>query len=382
MLASYKWLKELCAFEASPDEVRKRFTESGLEVESVKEYGNLPGVVIAEVRGKKPHPNKDKLSLVTLFDGERELEVVCGAPNVPAAGKRVLFARLGAKLPNGMEIAERKLAGVISQGMICSEVELDIGSEGDGIFVVDDDVTAAPGTLVSEALGLHDFVFEIGLTPNRPDCLGHVGLSRELSALLSVQLRLPKIVEPKKLSRVPELPKQTKPVTLFTGAPTEPAIANVPIVVADSVRCPRYATCVVDQVKVQSSPFWLRYRLHVLGLRAISNVVDITNLVLLGGDMNDTPDSTELTPLWHDGFKDVQSHPSYPTDRPGTFDTGTARNKIDYLIMSPVLHGHLEEAGIERRGSYHPNTWVPFDTVRSKADEASDHHLVWADFEL
>lgn len=106
----------------------------------------------------------------------------------------------------------------------------------------------------------------------------------------------------------------------------------------------------------------------------------ITDLVLLGGDLNDTPDSTELAPLWHDGFKDVQSHPSYPTDRPGTFDTGTARNKIDYLIMSPVLHNHLQATGIERRGSYHPNTWVPFDTVRSKADEASDHHLVWADF--
>jgi len=281
MLASYKWLKELCAFEASVDDVRTRFTAAGLEVESVKEYGYLPGVVIAEVRGKKPHPNKDKLSLVTLFDGERELEVVCGAPNVPVAGKRVLFARLGAKLPNGMEIAERKLAGVVSQGMICSEVELDIGSESDGIFIVDDEVDAKPGTLASDALGLRDSVFEIGLTPNRPDCLGHVGLSRELSALLSAPLRLPKVKEPARMSRVPEQPKGTRPVALFTGAAGAPAAASVPIVVADAERCPRYATCVVEDVRVGPSPFWLRYRLHVLGVRAISNVVDITNLVLL-----------------------------------------------------------------------------------------------------
>lgn len=281
MLASYKWLKELCAFEASPEEVRTRFTASGLEVESVKEYGNLPGVVVAEVRGKRPHPNKDKLNLVTLFDGDREVEVVCGAPNVPEAGKRVLFARLGAKLPNGMEIAERKLAGVVSQGMICSEVELDIGSEGDGILVLDDAIVAAPGTQASEALALHDFVFEIGLTPNRPDCLGHVGLARELSALLGASLRLPKIAEPARLSRAPEKTQPMRPVALFNGAPSEPAVPNVPIAVADPQRCPRYAACVVDQVTVAASPFWLRYRLHVLGVRAISNVVDITNLVLL-----------------------------------------------------------------------------------------------------
>lgn len=113
-----------------------------------------------------------------------------------------------------------------------------------------------------------------------------------------------------------------------------------------------------------------------------SAALQITDLVLLGGDLNDTPDSPELAPLWSNGFEDVQAHPSYPTDRPGTFDTGTARNKIDYLIMSPALRGHLKATGIERRGSYHPNTWAPFDTVHAKADEASDHHLVWADFEF
>jgi endonuclease/exonuclease/phosphatase family metal-dependent hydrolase len=106
------------------------------------------------------------------------------------------------------------------------------------------------------------------------------------------------------------------------------------------------------------------------------------SLVLVGGDLNDTPDSAELAPLFADGFVDVQSHPSWPSDRPGTYDTGTAANKIDYLILSPRLRAALAGTGIERRGSYHPLSWEPFDTVKSAADEASDHHLVWADFDL
>lgn len=113
-----------------------------------------------------------------------------------------------------------------------------------------------------------------------------------------------------------------------------------------------------------------------------SRALEISSLVLLGGDLNDTPDSEELAPLWSGGFEDVMEHASYPKDRPGTYDTGTARNKIDYLIMSPSLRAALQTTGIERRGSYHPKTWEPFDTVGSKTEEASDHHLVWADFEF
>ena len=282
MLASYKWLKELCAFDLPPAEIKRRFTDAGLEVERMKEYGKLPNVVVAEVRGKKPHPAKDKLTLVTVFDGQSELEIVCGAPNVPEPKKRVVLAKLGAKLPNGMDIAERALAGVKSQGMLCSEVELDIGSEGDGILVLDDALKAAPGTPISDALDLHDVVFEIGLTPNRPDCLGHVGLARELAALTGAKLKLPRPFEPKKLGKAPELPaKGMRPVALFGGKPADGKSEAVSITVEDSARCPRYAACVVDDVRVAPSPFWLRYRLHVLGLRAISNTVDITNLVLL-----------------------------------------------------------------------------------------------------
>ncbi|MFN2439367.1 MAG: endonuclease/exonuclease/phosphatase family protein [Chitinophagaceae bacterium] len=117
---------------------------------------------------------------------------------------------------------------------------------------------------------------------------------------------------------------------------------------------------------------------HNIALAALNR----SSFVLMGGDMNDTPSSVALASLFKDGFKDVMSHPDYPTDRPGTFNTGLANNKIDYLIMSPVLEDKLLTTGIERRGSYHPNTWEPFDSVTKKSEEASDHHLVWADFDF
>ncbi len=119
-------------------------------------------------------------------------------------------------------------------------------------------------------------------------------------------------------------------------------------------------------------------RAHAIAKDALAQ----TQLVLMAGDLNDTPENPLFASLWQDGFVDVGDHPSYPKDRPGTFGTGSAANKIDYLIMSPKLRAKLTRTGIERRGSYHPNTWVPFDTVKKQADEASDHHLVWADFSL
>ncbi len=117
---------------------------------------------------------------------------------------------------------------------------------------------------------------------------------------------------------------------------------------------------------------------HTIALGALSR----SPFVLLGGDFNDTPNSVALASLFMDGFQDVQSHPNYPTDRPGTYETGLPNNKIDYLIMSPQLRTRLQDTGIERRGSYHPNTWQPFDTVTKTSEEASDHHLVWANFDF
>lgn len=117
---------------------------------------------------------------------------------------------------------------------------------------------------------------------------------------------------------------------------------------------------------------------HAIAVAALSR----SSFVLLGGDLNDTPNSLPLASLFTDGFQDVISHPNYPMDRPGTFQTGLPSYKLDYLIMSPQLRARLQDTGIERRGSYHPNTWEPFDTVTQASEEASDHHLLWANFDF
>jgi len=289
MLVSFRWLQELCPVDADVAEVAHRISLAGLEVEAMDEKGaNLPGVVIAEVRTKRPHPKKDKLTLVTVFDGEDEHEVVCGAPNVPEPGGRILFARSGAVLPNGIEIAPRKVGGIESNGMICSEAELDIGVDADGIFVVDAANLALPGTGAADALDLHDVILDISLTPNRPDCLGHVGIAREIGVLFGIGYRPRKAAGPHRTFAAGSSFRSGEPTTRLTNLwDTEGETADTPelppisVEIADGDRCPRYGAALVSGVKVAPSPFWLRYRLHNLGLRALSNVVDATNLILL-----------------------------------------------------------------------------------------------------
>lgn len=287
MRASYNWLRELSGVDASPAEVRERLTRAGLEVEAADAFGEgLDRVVVGEVRASRRHPERDKISIVTVFDGETEQEVICGAPNVPAPGGRVLFARLGATLPGGMEIAERKIAGVVSRGMICSEVELGIGPGEEGIFVFDAAGAPRPGERIDAALPIRDTVFEVSLTPNRPDCLGHLGLARE------VALAFGEPFEPKR-PRAPELvdgppsfvdrPENVALAPLWAGAPAVARLVagEVDVRIESPERCPRYGAALVLGVAIAPSPFWLRHRLHVLGLRPISNVVDVTNYVLL-----------------------------------------------------------------------------------------------------
>src|SRR5262245_58011574 len=192
MLASHQWLMELTGLSTSPEEVARRLTAAGIEVEAMRSVGaQLERVVVAEVRAARPHPKRDKLTLVTVFDGRAEQEVVCGAPNVPAAGGKVVLAQLGARLPGGLVIAERELGGVVCEGMLCSERELDLGSDESGILVLEPGAPARPGAPVAEALSLRDTIYELSITPNRPDCLGHVGLARELCAIFGVPFALP-----------------------------------------------------------------------------------------------------------------------------------------------------------------------------------------------
>ena len=316
MRASFRWLQELVEIEADAVEVADRLTQAGLEIEALERWGEgLEGVVIAEVRSQRPHPKRDKLTLVTLVDGEGEYEVVCGATNVPQAGGKVLFARPGSVLPNGMKIDVRALGGIESAGMICSEVELDLGADEDGIVVVESTHPSRPGDPIVEALDLRDVVFEIGVTPNRPDCLGHIGIAREI-ALLYGNRHSPVVAggPPAVFSADRVFANEDPTVELSAQWPGKyqsvppPKLTEISVRIMDGERCPRYGAALVHGVTVRPSPFWLRYRLHLMGLRPVSNVVDATNWVLLewghpihGFDLHRLRDSTVVVRLAEEG---------------------------------------------------------------------------------
>ena len=194
-------------------------------------------MVVAEVLATRPHPKSKKLTLVSISAGAASEEVVCGAPNVPAPGGRVLWARPGARLPDGRVLEAREVAGVRSPGMLCSEVELGLGEDASGIIVLDGELAgASPGQPAEDALGLRDDVLEINVTANRPDCLGHLGVAREVAALFGARLREPAI----------DLAEPSS-----EGAAAE----RVTVVVEDPEGCPRYTARVVDGVAVRPSPF-------------------------------------------------------------------------------------------------------------------------------
>jgi phenylalanyl-tRNA synthetase beta chain len=257
MLVSVTWLQELLDRPLDAGEVASMLTSLGLEVEGITRHGEgLDGIVVGEVKSTKPHPQADRLTLVELFDGAQTLDVVCGAPNVPAPGGKVVFAPVGSVLPNGLELVERDIRGQKSQGMICAEDELGIGADHSGIVVLPDD-WAAGERLVDKVPGVVDTVIEIGVTPNRPDALGHVGIARDLAVKLGETFARP---EPPR----PEAPTEASLVTI--EAPD---------------RCGRYYGYTLAGASIGPSPLWMRVRLHRVGLRPINNAVDVTNFVLM-----------------------------------------------------------------------------------------------------
>lgn len=266
MLILHAWLISLLDLRGpapAPNELAKLLTDLGLEVEGVHAHGaGLESILVGEIRGKTPHPQASKLTVVDLFDGEQTLSVVCGAGNLPPVGGKVAFAPIGTRLPGGLEIAPRELRGVASQGMICSETELEIGVDGDGILILPDEF-AAGAPLHTLVPGMVDTVLELGVTPNRPDALGHVGVARDVAAQLA--------------SRQTGGGGLRRAHLRATVAAQDPTL--VTIEAPDG--CGRYLGHVIEGVRVGPSPLWLRVRMHRLGLRPISNVVDITNLVLM-----------------------------------------------------------------------------------------------------
>jgi phenylalanyl-tRNA synthetase beta chain len=262
MKISFNWLRELVELQpgVTADSVAERLTLAGLEVESIERRGrDLRGVVVAEILGVRPHPQAEKLSIVRVTSGAAEEEVVCGAPNVPGPGGRIAWAPPGATLPGGLTLGRKEIRGVSSPGMICSEVELGIGEQGDGILILSP--AASSGAEVASHLGVLDEVLEVNVTPNRPDALSHAGIAREVAALFETRWRLP--------------PTDEVPLGPF------PQGRGVDIEIRDGAACPRYLARLVTGLRIGPSPLAVRIRLAACGVRPISNVVDVTNYVML-----------------------------------------------------------------------------------------------------
>ncbi|MBS2025573.1 MAG: phenylalanine--tRNA ligase subunit beta [Deltaproteobacteria bacterium] len=271
MKISVNWLKELCPTTLSVDEIARTLTAVGLEVEGTEHRdvsGGVsteggPGVVAAKVVTRTPVEGSDHLSLCEVDDGTRVRKVVCGAQNY-TAGDVVPLARPGAELPNGMKIAKAKLRGIESEGMLCSARELGLSDDHAGLLQLPK--TATLGAPIASLLGLPDVVFEVNVTPNRPDALSHIGVARELAAALGLPFQIPLNA----LSREGA-----------TAAGDLPVHAKARVDVEDAQGCPRYLARVIEGVKVGPSPMHLQERLRACGVRSISNVVDATNLALL-----------------------------------------------------------------------------------------------------
>ncbi|MGN7887954.1 phenylalanine--tRNA ligase subunit beta [Dyadobacter endophyticus] len=265
MKISYKWLKDLIEITETPEEIDRLLTGTGLEVEGIEEIesikGGLQGVVIGQVLTCEKHPEADRLSLTTVdVGGQAPLSIVCGAPNV-AAGQKVIVATVGATLyPTGSEqplvLKKSKIRGALSEGMICAEDELGVGTSHEGILVLDTDLPN--GTPAAEYFGISsDYLIEIGLTPNRADAASHYGVARDLKAVLKRQITLPSVDTFK-------IDNQNLPI---------------PVEVRNTEACPRYTALTISGITVAESPEWLKQRLQTIGIRAINNIVDITNYI-------------------------------------------------------------------------------------------------------
>ncbi len=269
MKISYNWLKEYINIDLNPKEVAKLLTDTGLEVEGIEQIesikGGLKGIVVGQVIEKIQHPNADRLSLTKVDIGSEELlQIVCGAPNIDK-GQKVPVATIGTILFSGddsFKIKKGKIRGEVSQGMICSESEIGLGKSHDGIMVLDS--KAKVGIEASKYFKLEsDFIFEIGLTPNRSDAMSHIGVARDLKAALNQ-------LGQKKSIQFPELSK----IETFDGK------NQISVEIENNDLCPRYAGICLTDIKIEASPKWLTKRLEAIGLTPINNVVDITNFVL------------------------------------------------------------------------------------------------------
>ncbi|ABB39430.1 phenylalanyl-tRNA synthetase, beta subunit [Oleidesulfovibrio alaskensis G20] len=258
MLLSLNWLREFVPYTGTAQELGDRLTMLGLELEEIiRPFDAIADIVVGHVLECGRHPEADKLSVCRVDVGTEVLDIVCGAPNV-AAGQKVPVAKVGVTMPSGLKIKKAKLRGQPSCGMICSESELELSDESDGIMVLPQD--SVPGVRLVDLLQLDDTVLDISITPNRADCLSVLGLAREVALAFDLPLTMPQL----------ELREQG-----------EDAGSDVTIAIADGAQCPVYQGRIIEGISTCPSPLWMRHRLKSVGVRPISAIVDVTNYILM-----------------------------------------------------------------------------------------------------
>ncbi len=258
MLVSLKWLRDYIDIELPPEELADKLTMAGLEVDAIEEVSpGFTNVVVSKILEIKPHPHSDKLSLCQVTTGDKTVPIVCGAPNINV-GQIVPLAQVGATIPGGYVIKSSRLRGELSEGMLCSEEELGIGEDTTGIMILPE--TLPLGEDLAAALDLKDITFDIGITPNRADCLSIIGIAREIAARTGKKVRYPEIS--------------------FVQS-DEDIHDHTSVTIVSPALCHRYTARLIKNVTVKPSPAWMRLRLEAVGLRAINNVVDVTNFVMI-----------------------------------------------------------------------------------------------------
>ena len=260
MLISLNWLKQYIDLDGIEiSELENALTMIGQEVEKIDVKGeNLEKVVTAKIVEKEMHPDSDHLTICKVDNGKEVLQIVCGAPN-HKAGDKVALAQIGARLAEDFVIKKGKIRGVESSGMLCSEEELGLGSDSSGIMILPED--APIGMPLKEYLGVNDVVFELEITPNRPDCLSHIGIARELGAYYNKKVNYP-----------------STEINSETGEKTED---NIKVEIENSDLSKRYVARIIRNVTVKESPAWLKERVESIGIRSINNIVDASNFVMM-----------------------------------------------------------------------------------------------------
>ena len=260
MLISLNWLKQYIDLDGiGINEMENALTMIGQEVEKIEVLGeNLENVVTAQIIEKEMHPDSDHLTICKVDNGKEILQIVCGAPN-HKAGDKVVLAQVGAKLAPDFVIKKGKIRGVESNGMLCSEEELNIGKDSDGIMILPEDTPV--GVPMKEYLGINDTVFELEITPNRPDCLSHIGIARELGAYYNKEVKYPSFV--------------------INSESSEKTADNISVEIEDSNLAKRYVARIIKNGTVKESPKWLKERVESIGIRSINNIVDASNFIMM-----------------------------------------------------------------------------------------------------